>query len=93
MAFKDRLRRLEKAAGEHTLTLYAADTGERIEIPGEAFGDPAMRVLAAAWRVEVEGGHSDGLVSFLEPYLERGLVDEGGESWPLREKGGMHVLA
>jgi hypothetical protein len=86
MGAKEKLRQLEKAAGERTTVLTCRDTGEKIRVPEDA----GSRVLVALWRKGSPAGqeHDDPLVEWLSPYLERGLVDEQGREWPIGDVGG-----
>jgi hypothetical protein len=84
MGARDRLKRLEKIAEEHTTVLTCMDTGEKVRVPEDA----GVRLVVAGWQGGVGKEHEDPLVDWLSPYLERGLLDEQGHEWPIGDVGG-----
>ena len=84
MGLRRRVKRIQKAAGEHTTVLTCQDTGEKIRVPEDA----GVRLVVAQWCEGTGQDYSDSLVEWLTPYLERGLVDEDGREWPIGDVGG-----
>jgi hypothetical protein len=83
------IKRMEKAADEHTTVLTCQDNGEQIRVPEDA----TVRMVVAQYCEGIGQDYSDPLVDRLSPYVERGLVDEQGRTWPIGDVGGgLHGL-
>jgi hypothetical protein len=84
MGLRDRIKRAQKAADEHTTVLTCLDNGDKRRVPDDA----GLRVLVADWCEETGHDYSDSLVEWLSPYLERGLANEEVREWPIGDLGG-----
>ena len=77
MALKTRLRRLRKAAGEHTTELLCEECGLKMKVPR----DIALRITYAVWlrrRAERRGEpvpNDDPVVERIESHPHNALVD------------------
>jgi hypothetical protein len=77
LGLKDRLRRLQKAAGERTTELVCQECGERLTAPR----DIALRITYAVWlkrRAERRGEpvpNEDPVVERIESHPHDALVD------------------
>ena len=79
MALRGKLRRLERAAGEHTTELLCEECGERMKAPL----DVALRITCAVWlrrRAERRGEPvpaelADPVVELIESHPHDAVVD------------------
>jgi hypothetical protein len=71
VALRDKLRRLERAAGKHAAGLVCEECGETIVVPK----DIALRLLYAAWHARRGEEHNDPAVMLIERHPHDALVD------------------